>query len=87
MAKKIIDVYYDDKKGIYKEKFENKFRNFVIWVNDNKELIVICAPIIMTTCKFGSKLICAKQKRLRIFIVIMKVSTFLYKKHYLVHLQ
>lgn len=57
MDKKIIDVYYDEKKGIYKEKFENKFRNFVMWVNDNKELIVICAPIIMITCKFGSKLI------------------------------
>lgn len=57
MAKKIIDVYYDEKKGIYKENFKSKFRQFVIWVNDNKELIVMCAPVVLATCKFGSKLI------------------------------
>ena len=54
---KIIDVYYDEEKVNWKEKIKRNFREVVIWVYNNKELIIICTPIVLATCKFGTKLV------------------------------
>lgn len=60
MEEKTIDINKfrkEQKKREFKEKINSKVRNGLEWVNNNREAIIIGAPIVMGAAKGVTKLI------------------------------